>query len=82
MSVLALPVAKLSETHNRSPLQGDSGADAFPGPKPWAVLLDHFMVKAGRLEAWLRQSPITNHPFDGLNACSGQASHLSLITSH
>jgi hypothetical protein len=77
MSVLALPVAKLSETHNRSPLQGDSGADAFPGPKPWAVLLDHFMVKAGRLEAWLRQSPITNPRSTGLTLAQGRP-----LTSH
>jgi hypothetical protein len=26
--------------------------------------------------------PITNHPFDALSACSGQASHLSPITNH
>ena len=25
-------------------------------------------------------SPFTNHPFDALNACSGQAFHLPLIT--
>jgi hypothetical protein len=80
MSGLALPDAKLPETHNRSPLQGDSGAEAFPGLKPWAVLLDHFMVRPGGLEAGLAR--ISFQPFDALNACLGQASYLSPITSH
>ena len=47
--------------HFRPPFQVDFGAGAFPGLKPWAVLLDHFMVKPGGLEAGLHQSPITNH---------------------
>jgi hypothetical protein len=28
------------------------------------------------------QSLLTSHPFDALNACSGQASHFSPLTSH
>jgi hypothetical protein len=39
---------------NRSPLQGDFVVGAFPGLKPglkpWAVLLDHFMVNEQALE--------------------------------
>ena len=46
--------------HFRPPFQVDSGADAFPGLKPWAVLLDHFIVKAGCV-ATNHQSLITNH---------------------
>jgi hypothetical protein len=43
--------------HFRPPFQVGSGTGAFPGLKPWAVLSDHFMVKAGRLEAGVHQSP-------------------------
>jgi hypothetical protein len=42
-------------------LSGRFWGGSHPGLKPWAVLLDYFMVKASRLEAGLHQSPITNH---------------------
>jgi hypothetical protein len=48
-------------THIRSPFQGDSKVDVYPGLKPWAVLLDHFMVKAGCVATTNHQSPITHH---------------------
>jgi hypothetical protein len=54
--------------HFRSPFQVDSGADVFPGLKPWAVLLDHFMVKAGCVATINHQSPITNHQSPPSNA--------------
>jgi hypothetical protein len=30
---------------NRSPFQGEAWDGTYPGLKPWAILLDHFMVK-------------------------------------
>jgi hypothetical protein len=55
-ALLAIPSAGL---HLRSPFQVDSGADDFPGLKPWAVLLDHFMVRAGRVATTTRTISIT-----------------------
>ena len=53
---------------------------ALTGLKPWAVLLDHFMVKAARLEAWLGQSQITHSTHLMLAQGRPLTSHLSLIT--
>src|ERR1700751_6196846 len=92
MSVLALPDAKLPETHNRSPLQGDSRVDAFPGLKPWAVLLGHFIVKPGpqiasrtspaqRAECLLRDRPVRRAKCLLKVGLSPLTNHFSLITS-
>jgi hypothetical protein len=54
-------------TDSRSvPLSGRFLAGSFPGLKPWAILLGHFMVKAGsvattaREDARLPHQPITD----------------------
>jgi hypothetical protein len=40
----------------RSPLSGRFNAPTTPGLKPWAILLDHFMVKN-----WPGSENISNH---------------------
>jgi len=47
--------------HFRPPFQVDSGPDASPGLKPRAILLDHFMVKAGCVALTSHLSLLTSH---------------------
>jgi hypothetical protein len=47
--------------HFRPPFQVGSGPDASPGLDSWAILLDHFMVKAGCVALMERRSRMPRH---------------------
>src|ERR1700722_8332194 len=49
LTTLVTPTTSENETtrsHSRPPLQGGSVLGAYPGLKPWAILLCHFMATA------------------------------------
>src|ERR1700757_2615788 len=50
----------VTDSHSAA-LSGRSLGGSYPGLKPWAILLDHFMVKAGCVAAASRLSLITSH---------------------
>jgi hypothetical protein len=76
------------------PLSGRFSVPNHPGLKPWAILLDHFMVKKldrdpppptitnHQSPITNHQSPITNHQSPFTNHLSPFTFHLSLITDH